>query len=228
MEFVCEENVLSFCLTISTHHFTTHKKPNLIPSATFRKCNCGISSWTNRTGNEGLLQRFKEARNILPTIKRRKGKLIDHILGMNCALKHIIEGRMEGRIEVNWRSRHKQVLDDFRISKEYWKLKQKTADRTQRKTRFGSRYGPVVLQTIEWIHPRWCKILFMTYNSACVRTTENHRLDTTIDCLLWPVRYQTSSFTKVKQYVVFSYPKRQVRIWTRDFYGCNMDVKLCL
>jgi len=33
---------------------------------------------------------------------------------MNCALEHIIEGKMERRLEVTWRSRRKQELDDFR------------------------------------------------------------------------------------------------------------------
>jgi hypothetical protein len=37
---------------------------------------------------------------ILQTIKRRKANWIGHILRRNCLLKHVIEGKREGRIEV--------------------------------------------------------------------------------------------------------------------------------
>jgi len=43
--------------------------------------------------NEEALQRVKEQRNILRTIKRRKTNLIGQILGRNCILKHIIIGK---------------------------------------------------------------------------------------------------------------------------------------
>jgi hypothetical protein len=46
-----------------------------------------------------MLQRVKEE-NILHTIKRRKDNWIGHILHRNCLLRHVIEGKMEGRIEV--------------------------------------------------------------------------------------------------------------------------------
>jgi len=36
----------------------------------------------------------------LRTIKRKKANSIGHILSMNCLLKHVIEGKIEGRIEV--------------------------------------------------------------------------------------------------------------------------------
>jgi hypothetical protein len=41
-----------------------------------------------------------EERNILHTIKRRKADWIGHILLRNCLLKHVIEGKLEGRIEM--------------------------------------------------------------------------------------------------------------------------------
>jgi hypothetical protein len=50
--------------------------------------------------NKDVLHRVKEERNILHTIKRRKANWIVHILHRNSLLKHIIEGKMEGRIEV--------------------------------------------------------------------------------------------------------------------------------
>jgi len=43
--------------------------------------------------NKEALQRVKEQRNILRTIKRRKTNWIGHILRRNWLLKHIIEGK---------------------------------------------------------------------------------------------------------------------------------------
>jgi hypothetical protein len=40
--------------------------------------------------------------------------------------------------------RSKQLLDDLKGKKRYWKLKEKTADRPLWRTRFGRGYGPVV------------------------------------------------------------------------------------
>jgi hypothetical protein len=57
-------------------------------------------SWTDRVRNEEVLHRVKEERNILPTVKRRKANWIGHILRRNCLLKHVIEGKIEGRREV--------------------------------------------------------------------------------------------------------------------------------
>jgi len=47
-------------------------------------------SWTDRVRNE-VLERVKEERNILHTIKRRRTIWIGHILRRNCLLKHVIE-----------------------------------------------------------------------------------------------------------------------------------------
>jgi len=46
-------------------------------------------------------------------------------LGRNCILKHIIEGKVEGRVEVTGRRgrRRKQLLDSLKETREYWKLK---------------------------------------------------------------------------------------------------------
>jgi hypothetical protein len=66
--------------------------------------------------NEEVLHRVKEVRNIVHTIKRRKANWIGHILRRNCLLKHVIEGKVEGRIEMTGRRgrRRKQLLDDLR------------------------------------------------------------------------------------------------------------------
>jgi hypothetical protein len=60
-------------------------------------------SWTDRVRNEEVLHRVNEDRIILHTIKRRKAKWIGHILCRNCLLKHVIEGKLEGRIEMTGR-----------------------------------------------------------------------------------------------------------------------------
>jgi hypothetical protein len=72
-------------------------------------------SWTNYVRNE-VLQRVKKERNVLQKIKRRRANWIGHILGRNCSIKHIIEGKVEGRIEVRRRRGRtcKQLLGDHK------------------------------------------------------------------------------------------------------------------
>jgi hypothetical protein len=105
--------------------------------------------WTDRVRNEEVLHRVKEDRNSLQTIKRRKANWIGHILCRNCFLKHVIEGKLEGRIEKTGRRgiRCKQLLDDLREKRRYWKLKEEALDRTLWRTRFVGVYRPVVRQT---------------------------------------------------------------------------------
>jgi hypothetical protein len=101
--------------------------------------------------NEELLHRVKEERNIVHTIKRRKGNWIGHILRRNCLLKYVIEGKLEGRIEMTGRRgrRRKQIPDGLKENRRYWKLKEESLDCTLWRTRFGRSYGPVVRQTTE-------------------------------------------------------------------------------
>jgi hypothetical protein len=108
-------------------------------------------SWTDRVRNEEVLHRVKEERNILHTIKRRKADSIGYILRRNCLLKHVIEGKLEGRMEMTGRRgrRRKQLLDDLKEKRRYWKLKEEALDRTLWRTRFGRGYGTVVRQTRE-------------------------------------------------------------------------------
>jgi hypothetical protein len=70
-------------------------------------------SWTDRVRNEEVSQGVKEERNILQTMKRRNANWIGHILRRNCLLKHVIEGKIERRIEVTERRvrRRKQIQD---------------------------------------------------------------------------------------------------------------------
>jgi hypothetical protein len=48
----------------------------------------------------------------------------------NCLLKHVIEGKIEGRIEVMGRRgrRRKQLLDDLKEKRGYWKFKEEALD----------------------------------------------------------------------------------------------------
>jgi len=54
--------------------------------------------------------------NILNTVNRREANWIGHILGRNCLGKHVVEGKIEGRIEVTGRRgrRRKQLLDNIK------------------------------------------------------------------------------------------------------------------
>jgi len=54
-------------------------------------------SWTDRVGNEELLQGVKTESSIRPTMKPTKAKWISNILRRNCLLKHVTDGKIEGR-----------------------------------------------------------------------------------------------------------------------------------
>jgi hypothetical protein len=103
-------------------------------------------SWTDRVKNEAVLQRVEEERNILNTIKRRMNNWIRHILRRKCPLKHVIEGKKEGKIEGTGR-RRKQLLDYLKETRRYCQLKEEARYRTVWRTGFGRGYGPVVRQT---------------------------------------------------------------------------------
>ncbi|PNF26864.1 hypothetical protein B7P43_G16272 [Cryptotermes secundus] len=68
-------------------------------------------SWTDYVRNEEVLIRVSEQRNILHEIRKRKANCIGHVLRRNCLLKVVIEGKIEGRIEVT--RRRKKMLDDL-------------------------------------------------------------------------------------------------------------------
>jgi hypothetical protein len=74
--------------------------------------------------NEEVLQRVKEKMNILHTVKIRKANWIGDILRGNCLLKHVVEGTVEGGMEVMGRRgrRRKQLLEDLKVKSGYRKL----------------------------------------------------------------------------------------------------------
>ena len=81
--------------------------------------------WIHHARNE-VLHRVKKETNILCTVTRRKADWIGHILRRNCFLKHVTEGKIEGRIvEVTGRRgrRHKQLLNDLKERRAFSKLK---------------------------------------------------------------------------------------------------------
>jgi len=49
--------------------------------------------------SEEVLHRDEEERNVVQTT-RRKSNWLDHILHRNCLLKHVIEGKVEGKFEM--------------------------------------------------------------------------------------------------------------------------------
>jgi len=76
-------------------------------------------SWTDCVRDEEVLYTVKEERYIVHTVKRRKANWIGRILRRNCLLKHVIEGKMEERVDVTVRRarRSKQLQDDFNETK---------------------------------------------------------------------------------------------------------------
>ena len=66
--------------------------------------------------------------------------------GRNCLLKHVTDANIEGRIEETGRRgrRHKQLLDDLKEERGYWKLTEAVLTHTLRTIRFRRGHGPVV------------------------------------------------------------------------------------
>jgi len=71
-------------------------------------------SRTDRARNGEILHRDKDEKNILHTANGRKTTLISHILGRNCLLKYVIEGKIGARIEVTGRRERRrwQIVDE--------------------------------------------------------------------------------------------------------------------
>ena len=68
-----------------------------------------------------------------------------------CWTVHVIEGKTEGGAWVTGRRgrRHKQLLDNLKENRGYWKLKEKALHCTLWSTGFGKGYGSVAWQTRE-------------------------------------------------------------------------------
>ena len=86
------------------------------------------------------------------TYFRQSINWIGHILRRNCLLKQVIEGKIEGDMEVTRRQerRRKQLLDDLKNRRGYCHLKEEAVDRNMWRDRFGRGFEPVVRQTAGW------------------------------------------------------------------------------
>jgi hypothetical protein len=75
-------------------------------------------------------------------IKRMKVNWFGHILPRNGVLKHVVEGKRHGRVEVTGRRgrRRDELLDDLKEKGRDWKMKEEALDRTVWRTRFGRGY----------------------------------------------------------------------------------------
>jgi hypothetical protein len=73
-------------------------------------------SWIDHVRNKEVLLRFKEQRNILHEISKRKANWIGHILRRNCLLQRVTEGKIKEGTEVTGRQgrRRRKLLDDLR------------------------------------------------------------------------------------------------------------------
>ena len=106
-------------------------------------------SWTDHVRNKEVLLRVKEQRNILHKVPKRKANWIGLILHRNCLLQRVIEGRIQGGIEMTGRQgrRRRKLLDDLKERRGYSHLKEDALDGTMWRARFGRGFGPVVRQT---------------------------------------------------------------------------------
>ena len=101
--------------------------------------------------NEDVLLRVNEQRNILHEIRKRKANWIGHILGRNCLLKQVIEGKIKGEMEVTRRRgrRRRKLLDDLKDRRGYSHLKEEALDHTMWRNCFRGGFGPDVRQNTE-------------------------------------------------------------------------------
>jgi len=69
----------------------------------------------------------------------------------SCLIKHVIKGKVEGRLERTRRrgTRRKKLLDNIKEKRRCWKLEEEALDLTLCRARFGRDYGPVVRKTTE-------------------------------------------------------------------------------
>jgi len=74
---------------------------------------------------------------------------IGHVLRRNCLLQRLIEGKIQGGIEVTGRQerRRRKLLDELKEKRGYSHLKEEALDRTMWRARFGRGFGPIVRQT---------------------------------------------------------------------------------
>jgi hypothetical protein len=81
-------------------------------------------SWIDCVRNGSITEwRVKGERNILYTVKGREAGWIGHILHKNCLLKHIIEGKQEGRTK--WREDEEEYVSSYWMT---WRKRRDTGN----------------------------------------------------------------------------------------------------
>ena len=103
---------------------------------------------TDRIINE-VLQGIKEERTILRTLTYRQAKDIRYNSRKNCRVKtcYLGEDGSKCRRKCQKRLKNKQLLDDRKETRRYWKLREEALDRTGWRTRYGRGCGNIVRQT---------------------------------------------------------------------------------
>ena len=71
--------------------------------------------------NEEVLLRVKKQRNILHEIRKRKANWVGHILRRNCLLQRVIEGKIQGGIEVTGRQGRRGSSGSHYVESSLWK-----------------------------------------------------------------------------------------------------------
>ena len=83
-----------------------------------------------------------------PTYNKEKADWIGHMAGRNCLLKRVVEGNLE-EVTGRRRIRRKQLLDDLKETRRYWKLNEEALHHILRRTRFGTDYRSFIRHPTE-------------------------------------------------------------------------------
>lgn len=86
---------------------------------------------------------------------------MSHILCFNCLVKHVIERKIEGRIEVVMGRRGRRrnhLLGELKEKREYFKVKSEAIVCTLWRICCGRGYGFVVRQTAGCMHVTWAYV----------------------------------------------------------------------
>jgi hypothetical protein len=91
-----------------------------------------------------------QGRGEYPTYSKKNVNWVGYVMRRISHLKYVIEGRIEGRIQVTEirGRRRNQILDYVKEMRSYGKLKEEALDLTMWGTHFGRVSGPVVSQTM--------------------------------------------------------------------------------
>jgi hypothetical protein len=71
-------------------------------------------NWTDRGRNEEVIHRFKDGRDVLYTIKRRKDKWIGDIFRRNCLLNTFLKERYKEKEK--WGKEEEEDLSSYRMT----------------------------------------------------------------------------------------------------------------